>query len=43
LKICTEKFPLDTDVSLQDVAVLTDLFSGADIENLCKEVRNSHG
>ncbi|KAM6304012.1 ATPase family gene 2 protein homolog B isoform 3-T3 [Podargus strigoides] len=37
LKICTEKIPLDTDVSLQDVAVLTDLFSGADIENLCRE------
>ncbi|XP_050165923.1 ribosome biogenesis protein SPATA5L1 isoform X2 [Myiozetetes cayanensis] len=37
LKICTEKIPLDTDVSLQDVAALTDLFSGADIENLCKE------
>ncbi|XP_009895562.2 ribosome biogenesis protein SPATA5L1 [Dryobates pubescens] len=37
LKICTEKIPLDTDVSLEDVAVLTDLFSGADIENLCKE------
>lgn len=43
LKICTEKIPLDTDVSLDDVAVLTDLFSGADIENLCKEVRNIHG
>ncbi|NXL96627.1 SPA5L protein, partial [Tyrannus savana] len=37
LKICTEKIPLDTDVSLQDVATLTNLFSGADIENLCKE------
>ncbi|XP_035410019.1 ribosome biogenesis protein SPATA5L1 isoform X2 [Cygnus atratus] len=37
LKICTEKIPLDSDVSLQDLAVLTDLFSGADIENLCKE------
>ncbi|NXC75455.1 SPA5L protein, partial [Anhinga anhinga] len=37
LKICTEKIPLDTDVSLQDVATRTDLFSGADIENLCKE------
>ncbi|NWQ63520.1 SPA5L protein, partial [Neopipo cinnamomea] len=37
LKICTEKIPLDTGVSLQDVAALTDLFSGADIENLCKE------
>ncbi|NXT03624.1 SPA5L protein, partial [Jacana jacana] len=37
LKICTAKIPLDTDVSLQDVGILTDLFSGADIENLCKE------
>ncbi|POI33250.1 hypothetical protein CIB84_002997 [Bambusicola thoracicus] len=37
LKICTEKTPLDTDVSLEDIAALTDLFSGADIENLCKE------
>ncbi|NXX93919.1 SPA5L protein, partial [Centropus bengalensis] len=37
LKICTAKMPLDTDVSLEDVAVRTDLFSGADIENLCKE------
>ncbi|NXY87702.1 SPA5L protein, partial [Alcedo cyanopectus] len=37
LKICTEKMPLDSDVSLEDVAVLTDLYSGADIENLCKE------
>ncbi|NXK33757.1 SPA5L protein, partial [Piprites chloris] len=37
LKICTEKIPLDTDVSLQDLAALTDLFSGADIGNLCKE------
>lgn len=37
LKICTEKIPLDTDVSLQDIVARTDLFSGADIENLCKE------
>uniref|UniRef100_A0A8C2U9Y6 AFG2 AAA ATPase homolog B n=1 Tax=Coturnix japonica TaxID=93934 RepID=A0A8C2U9Y6_COTJA len=37
LKVCTEKIPLDTDVSLQDLAALTDLFSGADIENLCRE------
>ncbi|XP_009679636.1 ATPase family gene 2 protein homolog B [Struthio camelus] len=37
LKICTQKIPLDTDVSLQDLALQTDLFSGADIENLCKE------
>ncbi|KAJ7311031.1 hypothetical protein JRQ81_006628 [Phrynocephalus forsythii] len=37
LKICTEKMPLDPDVSLEDVAVQTHLFSGADLENLCKE------
>ncbi|XP_025977115.2 ATPase family gene 2 protein homolog B [Dromaius novaehollandiae] len=37
LKICTKKIPLDTDVSLQDLALQTDFFSGADIENLCKE------
>ncbi|NWX82582.1 SPA5L protein, partial [Nothoprocta pentlandii] len=37
LEICTKKNPLDTDVSLQDLALQTDLFSGADIENLCKE------
>ncbi|XP_062439595.1 ATPase family gene 2 protein homolog B isoform X2 [Rhea pennata] len=37
LKICTKNIPLDTDVSLQDLALQTDLFSGADIENLCKE------
>ncbi|NXD06357.1 SPA5L protein, partial [Nothocercus nigrocapillus] len=37
LEICTKKIPLDTDVSLQDLALQTDLFSGADIENLCKE------
>ncbi|XP_035192050.1 spermatogenesis-associated protein 5-like protein 1 [Oxyura jamaicensis] len=37
LKICTEKIPLDSDVSLQNLAVLTDRFSGSDIENLCKE------
>ncbi|XP_065589995.1 ATPase family gene 2 protein homolog B [Cyrtonyx montezumae] len=37
LQICTEKIPLDADVSLQDIAALTDLFSGADIENLCRE------
>ncbi|XP_061451265.1 ATPase family gene 2 protein homolog B isoform X1 [Rhineura floridana] len=37
LKICTEKIPLDPDVSLEDIAAHADLFSGADIENLCKE------
>ncbi|RXM91128.1 Spermatogenesis-associated protein 5-like protein 1 [Acipenser ruthenus] len=37
LKICTEKMPLDSDVSLEDVAEKTSFFSGADLENLCKE------
>uniref|UniRef100_A0A8C0IUI0 ATPase family gene 2 protein homolog B n=1 Tax=Chelonoidis abingdonii TaxID=106734 RepID=A0A8C0IUI0_CHEAB len=37
LKICTEKIPVDSDVSLEYLAVQTKLFSGADIENLCKE------
>ncbi|MGH0150183.1 UNVERIFIED_CONTAM: hypothetical protein FKN15_016724 [Acipenser sinensis] len=38
LKICTEKMPLDSDVSLEDVAEKTCFFSGADLENLCKEL-----
>ncbi|XP_062819032.1 ATPase family gene 2 protein homolog B [Anolis carolinensis] len=37
LKICTEKIPVDPDVSLEDIAAQVNLFSGADIENLCKE------
>ncbi|XP_048722563.1 ATPase family gene 2 protein homolog B isoform X2 [Caretta caretta] len=37
LKICTEKIPIDSDVSLEYLAAQTKLFSGADIENLCKE------
>ncbi|NWU90979.1 SPA5L protein, partial [Upupa epops] len=37
LKICTDRIPLDIDVSLEEVAVQTELFSGADIEILCKE------
>uniref|UniRef100_A0A8C0HJP0 ATPase family gene 2 protein homolog B n=1 Tax=Chelonoidis abingdonii TaxID=106734 RepID=A0A8C0HJP0_CHEAB len=41
LKICTEKIPVDSDVSLEYLAVQTKLFSGADIENLCKEVRKN--
>ncbi|XP_074862617.1 ATPase family gene 2 protein homolog B isoform X2 [Carettochelys insculpta] len=38
LKICTQKVPIDSSVSLEYLAVQTKLFSGADIENLCKEV-----
>ncbi|CAI5792860.1 spermatogenesis-associated 5 1 [Podarcis lilfordi] len=37
LKICTEKIPVDPDVSLEDIAARANLFSGADLENLCKE------
>lgn len=37
LKICTQKIPVDSDVSLEYLAVQTKLFSGADIETLCKE------
>ncbi|XP_078237119.1 ATPase family gene 2 protein homolog B [Pogona vitticeps] len=37
LKIFTEDIPIDSDVSLEDVATQTELFSGADLENLCKE------
>uniref|UniRef100_W5N6A6 ATPase family gene 2 protein homolog B n=1 Tax=Lepisosteus oculatus TaxID=7918 RepID=W5N6A6_LEPOC len=37
LKICTEKMPLASDVSLNELAERTHLFSGADLENLCKE------
>ncbi|KPP68304.1 spermatogenesis-associated protein 5-like protein 1-like [Scleropages formosus] len=37
LKICTEKMPLEEDVSLKELAEETHLFSGADLENLCKE------
>ncbi|XP_063044429.1 spermatogenesis-associated protein 5-like protein 1 [Engraulis encrasicolus] len=37
LRLCTEKMPLDPDVSLEELASQTSLFSGADLENLCKE------
>ncbi|XP_023669804.2 ATPase family gene 2 protein homolog B [Paramormyrops kingsleyae] len=37
LQICTEKMPLEADVSLEELAQQTHLFSGADLENLCKE------
>ncbi|XP_063170036.1 ATPase family gene 2 protein homolog B [Candoia aspera] len=37
LKICTEKIPIDSDVSLADIATQTNMFSGADLVNLCKE------
>ncbi|XP_054858615.1 ribosome biogenesis protein SPATA5L1 [Eublepharis macularius] len=37
LKICTQRIPIDSDVSLEDIASRANLFSGADLENLCKE------
>ncbi|XP_030649054.1 ATPase family gene 2 protein homolog B [Chanos chanos] len=37
LQVCTERMALDPDVSLGELAVRTQWFSGADLENLCKE------
>ncbi|XP_066491815.1 ATPase family gene 2 protein homolog B [Tiliqua scincoides] len=37
LKICSEKIPKDSDVSLEAIAAQANLFSGADLENLCRE------
>ncbi|XP_064846169.1 spermatogenesis-associated protein 5-like protein 1 isoform X2 [Oncorhynchus masou masou] len=37
LQVCTEKMPLDDDVCLEELARHTDLYSGADLENLCRE------
>uniref|UniRef100_A0A3Q4I3T9 AFG2 AAA ATPase homolog B n=1 Tax=Neolamprologus brichardi TaxID=32507 RepID=A0A3Q4I3T9_NEOBR len=37
LKVCTKCMPVGADVRLEDLAVKTELFSGADLENLCKE------
>lgn len=33
--------PVDSDVRLEELAASTELYSGADLENLCKEVRVS--
>ncbi|XP_061103044.1 spermatogenesis-associated protein 5-like protein 1 [Conger conger] len=37
LEICTRRMPLESDVCLKELAQKTHLFSGADLENLCKE------
>ncbi|XP_010889583.4 spermatogenesis-associated protein 5-like protein 1 isoform X1 [Esox lucius] len=37
LRVCTERMPLDGDVCLEELAGQTENFSGADLENLCKE------
>lgn len=41
LNVCTKRVPLHQDVCLQDLADQTELFSGADLENLCKEVNHT--
>lgn len=37
LKICTKSMPLANDVSLESLAASTQFYSGADLQNLCKE------
>ncbi|XP_061565514.1 spermatogenesis-associated protein 5-like protein 1 [Cololabis saira] len=37
LKVCTKSMPVDADVCLEELAAETKLYSGADLENLCKE------
>ncbi|KAG7481940.1 hypothetical protein JOB18_008498 [Solea senegalensis] len=37
LKVCTRSMPVDADVCLEDLVTNTELYSGADLENLCKE------
>lgn len=42
LKVCTESMPLAADVCLEELAQKTEFFSGADLQNLCKEVKSLH-
>jgi len=37
IKILTEKMPLSSDVKLQEIAVATQNYSGADLASLCRE------
>lgn len=37
LKACTKSMPLSVDVCLEELVAKTELYSGADLENLCKE------
>lgn len=39
LKVHTRAVPLAEDVDLEELGLNTELFSGADLENLCREVR----
>ena len=43
LKVHTLASPLGEDVDLDDIAVESELYSGADLENLCREVRRFEG
>uniref|UniRef100_H3CVX5 AFG2 AAA ATPase homolog B n=1 Tax=Tetraodon nigroviridis TaxID=99883 RepID=H3CVX5_TETNG len=38
LKVFTESMPLGADVCLEELAQKTEFYSGADLQNLCKEV-----
>ncbi|CAL8404001.1 unnamed protein product [Boreogadus saida] len=37
LRVCTGSMPVDADVCLEELAAKTELYSGADLEKLCKE------
>ncbi|KAM4593433.1 ATPase family gene 2 protein homolog B [Odontesthes bonariensis] len=37
LKACTKTMPIDDGVCLEELAAKSELYSGADLENLCKE------
>ncbi|KAM9366221.1 ATPase family gene 2 protein homolog B [Symphorus nematophorus] len=37
LKVCTQSMPVGADVCLEELAAKTERYSGADLENLCKE------
>ncbi|KAM7014694.1 ATPase family gene 2 protein homolog B [Tautogolabrus adspersus] len=37
LNLCTKSMPVCADVCLEELAAKTELYSGADLENLCKE------
>lgn len=37
IKILTKKMPLDNDIKLQEIAVTTQNYSGADLASLCRE------
>lgn len=43
LKVHTRSIPLAEDVDFEELVLNTELFSGADLENLCREVRKFRG